>query len=134
MNDETATYDAWNNLKKAIQAQPDELESFPREGEVWVASIGQNVGFEQNGTGNQFSRPVLVVKRFHNHMFWCVPLSTKQKNFDFYHNFTDPNGLAVSAIIAQLKLVSIKRFKRKLYDIPSEVLLKMKDHIRSYVS
>ncbi|PIR41937.1 MAG: hypothetical protein COV30_00955 [Candidatus Yanofskybacteria bacterium CG10_big_fil_rev_8_21_14_0_10_37_15] len=106
---------------------------FPKEGEVWMSSLGKNIGFEQNGSGGNFSRPILVVKKFNNHMFWCASLSTKQKKFDFYYNFTDPNGEKVSVILAQLKLVSVKRLKRKLYDISNNDLVKVKDELRGFL-
>ena len=94
MNNEGKEYDIWNGLKKKIQFENDELNLnyFPQEGEVWMSSLGKNIGHEQNGSGDNFSRPVLVIKKFNNHMFWCIPLSTKQKSFDFYFNFTDPNN------------------------------------------
>ncbi len=43
-------------------------------------SIGKNVGREQNGSGRDFERPVLIIKKWNNEMVWGVPLSTKQKN------------------------------------------------------
>ena len=52
-------------------------------------------------------------------MFWVIPLSTKQKDLDFYFNFTDPTGQNVSLILAQLRLVSCKRLNRVLYELPS---------------
>lgn len=93
----------------------------------------KNIGNEQNGSGENFSRPVLIIKKFNNRMFWCVPLSTKQKRFDFYFNFTDPNGLKVSVILAQLKLTSIKRLKRKLYEIEPDLLVRMKEKLRGFL-
>ena len=124
-------YDAWNVLKKEIQASSDVLNYFPQEGEVWMASMGENIGFEQNGGGDNFSRPLLVIKKFNNHMLWCVPLSTKQKEFDFYYNFTDPFEKKVSAILAQMKLVSVKRLRRKLYEISPNMLIEIKEKLRS---
>lgn len=50
-------------------------------------------------------------------MFWVVPLSRKQKKYDFYYNFIDPNGEKGSVILAQLRLVSVKRFIRDMYKI-----------------
>ena len=101
-------FDQWNELKKKIEAEKNNPEKFPKEGEIWMSNVGRNIGFEQNGSGDNFSRPVLIIKKFNNHMFWAISLSTKQKDFDFYYNFTDLNGNNVSAILAQLKLVSIK--------------------------
>jgi mRNA interferase MazF len=99
-----------------------------------MSSLGKNVGFEQNGNGARFSRPLLVIKKINNHMFWCVPLSTKQKSFDFYYNFTDPNEQKVSAILAQLRLISIKRLKRKLYEIPSFSFMEIREKLRMFIN
>jgi mRNA interferase MazF len=130
---ESRDFDTWNELKKKIQLTNSEPAYFPQEGEVWMSSLGKNIGYEQNGSGDNFARPMLVVKKFNNHMFWCVPLSTKQKRFDFYFNFTDPNGQKVSAILAQMKLVSVKRLKRKLYEITPDLLTQIKEKLKDFL-
>jgi len=71
-----------------------------------MSSLAKNIGFEQNGSGESFYRPVMIVKKFNNHMFWTIALSTKQKRFDFYLNYADPNGVKVAGILAQMKLTS----------------------------
>ena len=53
-------------------------------------------------------------------MFWIIPLSTKQKKLDFYFNFSDSAGQKVSGILAQLRLLSLKRFNRKIYNLSAE--------------
>ncbi len=126
-------FDSWNELKKKIEAEENEPDKFPKEGEVWMSSLGRNIGFEQNGSGDNFSRPVLVVKKFNNHMFWCVSLSTKQKDFDFYFNYTDQHNQKVSAILAQMKLMSIKRLKRKLYELNTKQLGEIKLKLKSFL-
>ena len=114
-------FNRWNELKKKIDEIDSLPDNFPKEGEVWMSSVGVNIGYEQNGSEDNFSRPMLIIKKFNNHMFWAIPLSTKQKDFDFYFNFTDPNGQKVSAILAQMKLVSVKRLKRDIYIMPKEL-------------
>ena len=126
-------FDSWNEIKKKIDGEKNEPDRFPKEGEIWMSSLGKNIGFEQDGSGNNFSRPVLIVKKFNNHMFWSVSLSTKQKKIDFYYNFTDINGNKVSAILAQLKLISVKRLKRKLYDLPAKNLKEIKDRLKTFL-
>ena len=66
-------------------------------------------------------------------MFWAVPLSTKQKDFDFYFNYTDPDGQKVSAILAQMKLVSVKRLKRDMYIIHEELFNQIKQRIKAFL-
>lgn len=115
-------FDTWNAIKKDISEESSvNRRNIPRREDVWVSILGKNIGFEQNGIGDYFLRPVLIVKKFNNKMFWVVPLSRKQKDLDFYVNYTDQSGREVSAIVSQLKLISINRFKRKLYTIESEV-------------
>jgi len=126
-------FDKWNEVKKGIEADNNDPDKFPKEGEVWMSTLGKNLGFEQNGSGDNFSRPILIIKKFNNHMFWAVSLSTKQKNLSFYFNYSDPHAHKVSAILAQMKLVSIKRFKRKLYDIPHELLEDIKRKLKSFL-
>ena len=125
------SFDVWNALKKKTHDSigPD---FFPQEREVWVSTIGWNIGREQNGAVLDFSRPVLVVKKFNNQMFWIVPLSTKQKPYDFYLNFTDPTGLKASVVLAQLRLISVKRFLRLLYVFPPETFREVASHLKGF--
>lgn len=134
MNQGDKDFDTWNSLKKSIHARNDKPTYFPKEGEVWMSSLGKNIGYEQNGGGRHFSRPVLIVKKFNNQMFWSTPLSTKQKPFDFYFNFTDPQKEEVSVILAQLKLMSVKRLRRKLYEIDSTMLLQIKAKLQEFLT
>jgi hypothetical protein len=67
-------------------------------------------------------------------MFWIVPLSTKQKKFDFYFNYTDQHDEKVSAILAQLKLLSIKRLKRNMYSLEGSILKEIKNKLKNLMS
>jgi mRNA interferase MazF len=126
-------FNSWNELKKKIEADISSPDKFPKEGEVWMSNVGRNIGFEQNGSGDNFSRPVLIVKKFNNHMFWAVALSTKQKDLDFYFNYIDPNNQKVSAILAQMKLISVKRLKRNLYNVPRETFEEISQKLKSFL-
>ena len=126
-------FDAWNIVKKNIDTATAAAGYFPYEKEVWLCYLGKNIGSEQNGGGETFSRPVLVVKKFNNQIFWVVPLSTKQKELDFYYNFTDSYGKDVSAVLAQLKLASVKRFKRRLYKMTSESFEEIRKKLRDFL-
>jgi mRNA interferase MazF len=129
MNEE---FDSWNNLKKGIHDKY--TRKYYHEREIWWCLLGRNIGYEQNGSGDSFSRPVLIVKKFNNHMFWVVPLSTIQKKFDFYFNYTDPHSEKVSAILAQLKLLSIKRLKRNMYSLETSILEEIKTKLKNLMS
>lgn len=132
-NDIVFGFDQWNKLKKKIEFEKNNLDKFPKEGEVWLSNVGKNIGSEQNGSGDNYSRPVLIVKKFNNLMFWAVSLSTRQKDFDFYFNYADPNNNKVSAILAQMKLISIKRLKRDIYVMPKDLFDQIKKKLKSFL-
>ena len=132
MNEEKL-YNEWNKQKVLLQTSETKGQPYPREGEVWMSFVGKNIGFEQNGAEEGFSRPVLVIKKFNNKIYWIVPLSSRQKSINFYYNFTDPNNLFVSLIMAQLRLISIKRFKRKMYDMPCGIFESVRIKLMEYL-
>jgi len=45
-------FDAWNELKKNTEAGNAIPDKYPKEGEVWMSSLGRNIGYEQNGGGD----------------------------------------------------------------------------------
>ena len=51
-------FDEWNVVKKIIDQAPS-VKYFNNR-EIWFLNLGENIGFEQNGKGDEFLRPVLV--------------------------------------------------------------------------
>ncbi len=127
-------FDRWNEIKKRLARDAPLPHAFPKIGEVWMCSLGKNLGREQDGGPQDFSRPVLVVKKFNNEIFWVVPLSTKQKPLDFYFNYNDPSGVPVAAVLAQLRLVSINRLRRDIYVLPPALLEEVRAQLRAFLS
>ena len=72
--------------------------------------MGINIGHEQDGKGEEFLRPVLVIKKYNGHFFLGVPLTTKHKENPFYKTiFFQKKEQKV--IISQLKVFSSHRIK-----------------------
>ncbi len=99
-------FDNWNELKKKLE--DNEKTVFFKEREIWWVNLGLNVGNEQCGKGNRSVRPVLILKKFNNHFFFGIPLSSKQKENLYYFNF-EFKGKEQSAIMCQAKPFSAKR-------------------------
>ena len=53
-------FDKWNKTKKGIHSNDDYLPLYHKRQIRWCR-LGVNVGFEQDGTGKDFSRPVLIL-------------------------------------------------------------------------
>jgi mRNA interferase MazF len=83
------------------------------EGEVYWCSLGENIGFEQNGKGEDFRRPVLILKKFNNAIFWGIPMSTKIKDNKYYVKVL-LKDVEQSAIISQLRILDTKRLDKKI--------------------
>src|ERR1700730_12885741 len=52
-------FDRWNSIKKQLASDPSRPPAFPKSGEVWMCTLGKNLGREQDGGSRDFSRPVL---------------------------------------------------------------------------
>ena len=104
-------YDAWNSVKKELDSLDNKV--FFKEREIFWMSIGENIGFEQNGKGEIFSRPVLIVKKFSKNIFYGIPLSTKIKDGTFFYAF-EFQGKMSNALLVQGRLFDSKRLENKM--------------------
>ena len=74
MNKMKKDFDKWNIQKKAIHNS--RKNKFYRNREVWWCDLGVNIGFEQDGTGDNNRRPILIIKGFSKEVCLIVPLTT----------------------------------------------------------
>ncbi|MBU3668490.1 MAG: type II toxin-antitoxin system PemK/MazF family toxin [Candidatus Taylorbacteria bacterium] len=102
----------WMERKEKIHLS-DSAPRFVHEKEIWWCSVGQNIGFETNGKGFDFCRPVLVIKKMSKHTFIGVPLTTKPKNGSWYVGFKHKEKDIV-ADISQLRMFDCKRLLKKI--------------------
>lgn len=95
-------------LTKIIIDKTPRNDLIINEGQVYWCFMGENVGFEQNGKGEYFHRPVLVFKKFTNDIFWGMPMSTKNKDNKYYIKVL-LKDVEQSVIISQLRVLDSKR-------------------------
>ena len=103
-------YDEWNGLKKNLDKKQPILFN---ERDILFISMGKNIGYEQYGKGEEFLRPVVVIKKFNKHLFLGIPLSSKLKDGYFFHNISFKNRTN-SALLLQSKSFDSKRIKYRL--------------------
>ena len=66
----------WIGLKERLdnnEHQPPHVS----EGDIWWASVGENVGSEINGKNKLFSRPVIILKKLAHGFYFVIPTTTK---------------------------------------------------------
>jgi len=77
--------------------------------------LGQNIGYETDGKGDKFLRPVLIIRKFSKDSFLGIPLTTSSKNDMFHYKFTISSNQKVNyANLSQVKLFDAKRLDHKL--------------------
>ncbi|MEI6057566.1 MAG: type II toxin-antitoxin system PemK/MazF family toxin [bacterium] len=112
-------YKIWSGKKSEIENTAI-ARVFFFDREVWWCSVGENVGYEEDGKGKNFARPVLVFKKFNKEIFWALPLSTQVKGVKFYSPVHLPDKLERVAIISQLRLTDAKRLIDRIGIITAE--------------
>lgn len=120
----------WNEKKKKIHL--DERSIYFRKREIWWCSLGVNIGYEQDGKNENFERPVLVLRKINRHLALVIPLSSKRKNHPYYFEYLQ-NGKIFSAIIFQIRVVSTKRFLRRLGLVKEEDFDSIIDAVNKFI-
>ena len=118
-------FDRWNEKKKGIGNRSDIL--YFKEGEIWWINLGLNVGFEINGKGEDFIRPVLILRKYNKYSFLALPLSTS-KNLNRYKI---PIGLVDNkeavAVLSQVRNIDSRRLINKVGVLGKETFKLIKE-------
>jgi len=125
-------YDKWNNKKIGLNDHNPRL--FFQEREVWFTSLGANIGSEQDGKGSEFLRPVIVIKKFNNEIFWGIPTTKHYKPSPYYLRCEYNKGKYTNAILSQLRLIDCKRIKYPIGHISESDFLEMRNRIKLFLT
>ncbi len=121
----------WHHEKSTLQK--DKVRPFFHDQEVWFASLGVNIGFEQDGKGEKFLRPVVIVKKFNNEIFWGIPTTKKIKTGKYYFPFKYKDDDSTTAILSQIRLIDAKRLEYRIGIMSKEAFSNMKKHLISFL-
>ena len=103
-------YDRWNEKKQKLNIQKREI--LFKEGEIWWCSLGLNIGQEVYGKGEQFLRPVIILRKLSDTLCIVLPITTKEHAGNWYHHFylnSEPRW----AMLRQIRSVSSSRLTKK---------------------
>jgi mRNA interferase MazF len=122
-------FDEWNTEKKNISNKETPLFN---EGDIWACHVGLNVGFEQDGKGNLFLRPVLILKKFNRNVFWGIPMTHSLKENIYLHSLKyNPTS---KLILSQIKLIDARRLKYRIGAIGNDEKFTVKEKIKKLLS
>lgn len=125
-------YSRWHGIKVKVNNEKERLLFYERE--IWFATLGENVGFEQDGRGENYLRPVVIVRKFNNEICLIVPLIKNKKKGIYYFNFSYINGFVSTAILSQIKLIDAKRFSYKSGYVSKNDFLELKQKLRRLIA
>ena len=99
-------FNKWSSKKQAL----DKRLKCPsvNERDIFWCSIGVNIGDEENGKSDLFSRPVLIFKKFSSNLFWGIPLTSQNKESNYYIQIRFRNSIN-SVMVSHLRLYDTKR-------------------------
>jgi mRNA-degrading endonuclease toxin of MazEF toxin-antitoxin module len=90
----------------------------------------RNAGFEQDGTGRNFDRPVVVVRGFNEKIFLGVALTGHKKQGKFYFPIGSIEDREASVVLSQIRLIDTKRLIRKMGVLDKKVFQELKNALK----
>ena len=130
----TKDFQKWHGKKSQI----DEIENRPffHEMEIWFCYLGANVGFEQDGSGEDFLRPIVIIRKFNDKIFWGIPLTKavkkiNKKNGKFYFIFSFDRKEKSAAILSQVRLIDGRRLSYKIGEISEADFVLLKEKLKA---
>lgn len=124
-------FSEWNNIKQDLHKSQKSI-IFKERDIIWT-SVGVNIGYEQDGKGEIFSRPVLIVKKFSHNLFFGVPLSTQIKQGSFFFEF-QLNNKPSNALLVQGRIYDAKRLENKIGMISKDDFVKLKRNLKELLN
>ncbi|MBX4198583.1 type II toxin-antitoxin system PemK/MazF family toxin [Candidatus Parcubacteria bacterium] len=105
-------FDKWNIQKKGIHDIGENKFYHPRD--IWWCTLGVNIGFEQDGSGEDHERPVLILRGFSKQVCLAIPLTTSTKKNPYHVPLGIIGERESFAIISQIRLIDTKRLSNKI--------------------
>ncbi len=123
-------FSKWSELKKKLHQRVN-LPTF-KQREVWWCSLGVNIGCEEDGKNEFFNRPILIVKKFNNSLFFGIPLSSKMKENKYYFP-VHLCGRSGSILLSQIRVLEGKRLTNKIGTITKDQFDNIRERIKNMI-
>lgn len=85
-----------------------------REGEVWWCNFGENIGVEINGKHALSLRPVLIYKKYNQHSFFGLPLTSQIYHRGTWYVHFDFQEKERVCILSQGRSMSVNRLYKRM--------------------
>jgi mRNA interferase MazF len=118
----------WNNVKQNIDT--GHTPPLFNQRDIWWCSIGINIGYEIFGKGQNFTRPVLIIKKYSALSFLGVPMTSQLKPLTPYLYPIDCKGKESLLLLSQIRSFDARRLHQKIERIGQEQFDAIKNAIK----
>ena len=123
-------YNQWNEVKKRINNLEKNINI--KNGNIYLVSVGQNIGNENYGKGEIFLRPVVVLKKLGHNYFVGIPLTSKEKNGSYFFKFKYKDKYSY-AMFNQIRTFNSKRILKYHGKIKENDFVDLKENFRIFL-
>lgn len=121
-------FDGWNKIKKQTHAEHPRLYTVR---EIWWCRLGVNVGTEQDGRGEKFLRPALILRGFGSDACLIAPLTTSTREHALRVSVGEVEGIQARANLSQLRVIDTRRLVEKVGFLEKEIFTNVRKTARS---
>lgn len=118
----------WNEIKINLNLHAGRQNI--REGQIYWAGVGQNVGEEMFGKGDSYTRPVLVFRKLSRFRFMGIPLTSQEHEGSWYVPFMHDDKKQV-AVVGQARVMSTKRLFNMIGEIDSSDMRRIEEGFKN---
>jgi len=120
-------FDRWNEEKKRTDSEMPRLYTVR---EIWWCRLGVNVGTEQDGSGEKFLRPVVIMRGFGPEACLVVPLTTSSHVHPLRVAIGLVDAQEARANISQVRVVDTRRLVEKIGFLEKKAFSKLQKAAR----
>ena len=121
-------FDSWNLKKKNIHNMSENKLYHTRE--LWWSSLGVNIGAEQDGSGENYDRPVLILKGISGQTCVVLPITSSLEKHKMRIPIGKVQGKNASVIISQIRVIDTKRLIYKIGFLDKDIFIKITKTIK----
>lgn len=121
-------FDKWNVKKKHAELEDKRLYTIR---EIWWCKLGVNIGFEQDGSGEEFLRPCVIIRGFGPRVCMIIPLTTSLNKHPLRIPIGEVDTKPASALLSQIRTIDTRRLVEKIGFLDKEKFEELRKNARS---
>ncbi len=122
----------WHRYKSHLNRR-NSLPVF-KERQIWWCALGANIGREQDGKGNKFQRPVLVLTKIDKETSYILPLTLQHKDGPWYRDIVAKDGVRRTVNLTQLRIIDSRRLLDEITSISASNHIEIQKAVVTFIT